>query len=367
LPSLKRVVISGYYGFSNLGDEAVLASIIGGLKQESQDLVDITVLSACPERTEKTYAVKAVPRTSLAKVVKILTNCNLLISGGGSLIQDITSFRSLVYYLSIIYLAKAMGCKVMILGQGIGPLKRSVSKYLATVCLNRTDLITVRDNESLQLLSKLGVCKPPIHLTADPTLLLTPCSMEESKTILSRLGFGNGEPFIVASFRRWHQIQELERIAAKTLRILSDQLSTKILLITMQLPDDVIIAKRISELAQSPNIVVQPEPWSPSQLLGILNNSSLVIGMRLHSLIFAATVGIPSVGLAYDPKVESFQVAVGQKSLQLHNLNTEQFIHSVLDMWNARDSMTEKLQHAIPKMKEAAFRNIQLALQLLNI
>ena len=113
----KHVVISGYYGFSNAGDEAVLSAIISELQNARPNEIDITVLSASPEDTASTYGVAAAPRMSRKDVDKAIDDCDMLISGGGSLLQDVTSIRSLLYYLWIINKALKKHKKVMILGQ----------------------------------------------------------------------------------------------------------------------------------------------------------------------------------------------------------------------------------------------------------
>lgn len=365
--NLRRVVISGYYGFSNLGDEAVLSAVIEGLRSKSTKSIEIVVLSADPERTEKTYGVTAVPRMSVSHVSKVLHKCDLFISGGGSLIQDATSWRSLIYYLSTIQLAKTFGCKIMILGQGIGPLRRRSSRYLSRLVLNQVDLITVRDTESAELLAELGVCKPPVYVTADPSFMLTACPPDEASAILSKLGLMPSEPLIGVSLRQWADVPDIEHIAAKALGVLSERLRAKILLLTMHTPDDLGLAKCIQQLSASSYIIVQPEPWTPAQVLGVVGHCELLIGMRLHALILATIAGVPSVGLSYDPKVENFLRASGQTSIELSDLTPERLVEIFLKVWEIRSSLSAQLRGVVPRMKEAACKNVSLALELLDV
>jgi len=363
---LRRILISGYYGFSNAGDEAVLSAIIGGLRSQAGDDVEITVLSASPEETANAHEVTAVPRGSASHVTKALKGCDLLISGGGSLIQDATSFRSLAYYLAIIALAKFYRRKVMILGQGIGPLRRSISRRLTQAVLNKVDLITVRDARSAALLEELGVRKPPIRTTADPTLLLEPCQSEEAIRLLSDMGLSAHDDLIAVSLRKW-PILRIEESATEALAALAKTLPAKLLLLTMHTPEDVLIARQVQEALDLPGrVIVQPEPWTGGQLLGVLAKCRLAVAMRLHALIFAAAAGVPSIGIVYDPKVEHFLAATGQQSISLAEAASGLLAERVTRAWEARDALASRLSETVPAMREAAAENIRLALQVLG-
>ena len=355
----KRILISGYYGFSNTGDEAVLSAIIAGLKPFD---VEITVLSASPEETAKTHGVRALPRTSGA--ARAIRECDLFISGGGSLIQDATSFRSLAYYLSLIALAKFYRRKVMVLGQGIGPLRRGVSRRLARRALNGVDLITVRDAQSADLLKELGVSGPPVHVTADPTFLLQPCTSDESAKLLAEAGIGEGEDVIAIALREWPESPEIERAASEALVAVSAKLPAKLLLVAMHAPDDMILADRVK---QAVNVaVVQPREWTANELLGVLGNCRLVVGMRLHALIFSAAVGVPFLGIEYDPKVANFLAATCQSSMTLEEAASSCLLaEKVLRAWDVREILASRLAELVPAMRDAAAENFRLAGELL--
>src|SRR3989339_978082 len=140
-----KIALSGYYGFGNIGDEALLTII----KQKIAG-AEFTVL-------DRSF-----------KIISQIFRSDLLISGGGTLFQDKTSSRSFYYYIGVVALAKLMGKKVMILAQGFGPLNKTLNRHLARLVLNRVDIITLRDKQSLETIKKLGVTIPRIELTADP-------------------------------------------------------------------------------------------------------------------------------------------------------------------------------------------------------
>lgn len=144
---MAKVVLSGYYGFDNIGDEAILLSIIQALKERKAD-IDITVLSHNPQRTSNLYGVKAVNRWSLKEVKATLKDSDLLISGGGSLLQDITGIKSLLYYLGVVGLARRLGKPVFFYAQGIGPVDGWLGRRLMRLTVNRVEAVTVRDEQS---------------------------------------------------------------------------------------------------------------------------------------------------------------------------------------------------------------------------
>ncbi|PJB77877.1 MAG: polysaccharide pyruvyl transferase CsaB, partial [Candidatus Aquicultor secundus] len=168
---MKKVLISGYYGFGNTGDEAILSAMITSLRSEIPN-VDITVSSFHPHETEAGYGVKAIPR-SIKDIRRTLRKSDLFISGGGGLLQDVTSGRSLAYYCLLLILARVERVPVMIYGQGIGPIKRFFSKFLVKLAISGCNVIAVRDEGSKRVLEKIGV-RREIVVTADPALLLKP-------------------------------------------------------------------------------------------------------------------------------------------------------------------------------------------------
>jgi polysaccharide pyruvyl transferase CsaB len=169
------IVINGYYGFGNVGDEIILSCMLKEL-ETSVSRKNITVLSKNPEETENTHLVNAKDRWNIREVVSAIRKSSIFISGGGTLFQDITSSLSPYYYLSLLYLAQRLCKKTFIYAQGMGPLKRALTRYACRQILDKTDIITVRDKYSLKFLYALGVemNNKKVYLTADPAWTLFP-------------------------------------------------------------------------------------------------------------------------------------------------------------------------------------------------
>ena len=153
-----NILISGYYGFDNIGDESILRTLVSSLREHIPDC-SLTVLSHNPASTREKYGVEAVDRMSPMAILRAVKKCDMLISGGGSLLQDVTSSKSLHYYLSIIRCAEFFHKKVFIYSQGIGPIDRPGNRRAAAAALKRADGIVVRDERSAALLEEIGIAR----------------------------------------------------------------------------------------------------------------------------------------------------------------------------------------------------------------
>ena len=133
----KKYCISGYYGFDNFGDETILKILVENLKKfDSQ----ITVFSSNPLKTSKNLDVNSVKSFDLKGVIKSLKASDCLVSGGGSLLQDVTSKKSLIYYLGVIFLAQLFKKKTIIFAQGIGPIKNKIAQLINTINITRNKI-----------------------------------------------------------------------------------------------------------------------------------------------------------------------------------------------------------------------------------
>lgn len=360
-----RVVLSGYFGFHNAGDETILFAMVQALKKISPEL-ELTVLSSEPEKTAKLYGVKAVNRWRFTDILKALMDCDLLLSGGGSLLQDTTSAKSPFYYLWIIFLAKLLGRPVAIYAQGIGPLKGFISRKLTGWLFNRAQLITVRDDASKELLLSLGV-KRSVTVTADPVLALTADSWDAAvgRDILSKYGI-NREPeerLLGVCIRGWQNNEFLPGLA-----LACDTLAEagwKVIFIPMHFPGDVQIAAEAAKLMHHEALLLN-ENYGPVELLSLTANMDLVVGMRLHSLIYAAVAGVPPVGISYDPKVDSFLEQIGRQSLiNIQDLNPKVLVEYVSCMHEHRTEVVEEIRKRLQPLFTKAWQTGRLALQLL--
>lgn len=293
-----HVILSGYYGFDNAGDEAILHSIIAALRIEDPT-INITVLSNNPLQTEAVFPVKSIYRYRFAEVNKVMRQADGLISGGGSLFQDITSSRSLLYYATMIQLARVHKIPVCIYAQGVGPLRRAFSQRVVSYLFNRSQYISVRDRDSKIYLQTIGV-KEAIQVVPDPVLGMH-ASLPEKKT---------ASYTICVAVRSWFHHQSYKKHLAACLNALYQQ-GYRITFLPMHEGQDVVTSREIQHIMDAPSkIISAASPFM--EKLHHIHQADLLIGMRLHALIFAAITATPFVALSYDPKIDAIANQLGQ-------------------------------------------------------
>jgi polysaccharide pyruvyl transferase CsaB len=361
---MSDVIISGYYGLGNSGDEALLKSIVSDLKSINPDIT-ITALSGNASLTNKLYGIKTVNRLNPFSIIREFRSAKLLISGGGTLIQDATSTKSLLYYLGIISLAKKMGLKVMLYANGMGPIRDKNVERVNKV-LNDVELITLRENVSLEEIKRCGITRPNVLVTADPAFNLTPSSDTRAAQILSDYSIDNDAKIIAVSVRECHGNGEnFEAEMAQALDKIA-QMGYLPVFIPMQMKMDYDISLRIAGKMHEASRIIDCA-LSVSDMLSIIGKCSIVCGMRLHMLIFASVMNVPMAGIAYDPKIEGFMEYMNQKNyLQLRDFSGERFAKIAENVILNSEELCANLKKDSLPLREKAKRNAYLAIELLE-
>jgi len=361
------LVIAGYYGYNNIGDEALLMAIIQNLKLYVDD-IKIIVLSNNPEETKLTYGVNAINRFNIIKIAKAMKKSRMFMYGGGTLIQENTSTRSLIYYLGMIWIAKKAGLKVMLYANGIEPINKYINKKLTGNIMNHVDIITLREQASKTELQKLCINRPQIIVTADPAFILEPCKNSEIERIFDEEGIAAEGPFIGFSVRKWDGYKTYVDVIAQAADYVAKKFGAKPIFIPMQYPNDLIITKSIVSKMECKGYILQNK-YDVSQVLGITSRLDMLIGMRLHALIFAVSLCVPVVGLVYQPKVAWLLDYIDQacasagdvKSLDLDNFK------KVIDYtWENRASIKQHFEVVTANLKDKSIENAQIAVSILE-
>lgn len=362
---MSEIVISGYYGFGNAGDEAMLTAMIEALT-DVDPTVRITVLSGCPADTRRRHGVAAVFRLNYPEIIRRLRKSDLLISGGGSLLQDVTSDRSLYYYLSIMMLAKKLGKPVMLYAQGIGPVRGSLARGAMRHIGNMVDLITVRDDGSHHELETLGVSVPPIHVTADPVLALHKIDKGIGRAILRNHNLESNAPLIGISVREWKDWAYYKNTLAAAADRLIAECGARLVFIPMQWPDDNEVAKKIVARMRQPAAILEEE-YTTGELLSLVGNLDMLIGIRLHALIFAAVMNVPPIGVSYDPKIDRFLETLGQTAAgTLQTVTADGLLAKVQALWPEIRNPNREQAERIGDLRRKAYSNAELAIALIE-
>jgi polysaccharide pyruvyl transferase CsaB len=282
-----RVVLSGYYGKGNGGDEALLASLLEMLPKQ----VAPVVLSGNPSETYERYGVSTCDRMSAFAVMKALRESDALIWGGGSLMQDTTSAISPMYYGGLMGLAQRLGLMTIAWAQGIGPLKRPLTRWVTHQCFTGCTAISVRDRASAQLLTDWHI---PCTLAPDPVWALSPSPIS---------GLWELPAPRVAVVLRPHPHLTIDRVRVLTRALIDFQKATQvcILLVPFQPVQDLALAQQIQLQLPGPSKILSIS--DPHQLRGIFQGVEMAIAMRYHGLIMAAASACRCFAISYDPKV----------------------------------------------------------------
>jgi polysaccharide pyruvyl transferase CsaB len=360
-----NVVLLGYYGFGNAGDEAILQSIYTNITEADGD-VGVTALSIDPAATAERYGCRAADRFSPISVFRALLFSDALVLGGGSLLQDLTSTRSLIYYLTIIRFAELFGKKIMVYANGIGPISRPFNRRLVRRILGRADIITLRDAASAEELRKMGVERDDLRVTADPVFTLRRHDMKAARRLLDTCGIAEGREFICVSVRNWHRAENLEENIARLCDGIYSKCGVDILFLPMHKPQDLNFSRRVTEKMQSPAFLLDT-PCSAEEMLGVIAQSRFSVAMRLHALVFSACVHVPFAGIVYDPKVEAYLKAFEMPAAGLaENLDPDAALQTAVYVSENREELSRKVAESAAAFEERAREDTRLLITLLK-
>ena len=280
---MTKYIVSGYIGFDNFGDEAIAKVLVEQLKKHGAE--KITLISSNPDKTAKLYKVES---CGMFNFIPSLIKSDVLISGGGSLLQDVTSLKSLLYYLVIIYYALIMGKKVEIFAQGIGPIHSKTGRILTRFALKSADKISVRDKKSQELLLEWGIKS---ELVADPILELELPKLNNTGTIGVQL-------------RKFQGIDDnfLNKLAFEIKKNFSDK---KVLLLSLQDSIDLDTCRKFAEILKGIGIDSDVlYGLSVNEVIDSIVSLEYLVAMRFHANIAGIKAGVKTLAINYDPKVE---------------------------------------------------------------
>ena len=359
------VVICGAYGRGNAGDDAILEAILQEMRSIDPDM-PITVLTKDPKATRLTYRVRTAGRMDVGTWKKAMRHAGLYINGGGSLIQDVTSRRSLWFYLHNIQAAHKAGCKVQMYGCGIGPVLREQHRKLAASVLNASvDVITLREPDSLKELQSMGVTKPEILLTADPALTLPAASEDEIDSVLLRAGIPPHGKYLCFALRNWKGFEDKAPLFAQAAKYAYETYGLTPVFAAVEKHLDPVAGRLAATGLDIPHYFLD-DAGSAGTIIGALSRMQAVVSMRLHALIFAAGQGIPLAGVVYDPKVSAFLRYIGQENFLDLDALTADALKAMIDRMVSSPISPEEQAAAVQKLRQIEQVNVDTARRLLG-
>ena len=348
---MKNLLLAGYLGAGNLGDDAVMLGLVHGLDGAGYAM---TVLSGHPEETFRLYGLPAVPRREKGPVEEAIRKCDALVFPGGSIFQDASSMMSPTYYAGLVETAKKHGKKVVLVGQGIGPLNGFIGKGASRKALNMVDGITVRDPMALQALKDLGVTKPA-RLAADTAFLLPVPRLSEAG------GYGMAGMKSVAIAPRPVKTKGLDvaKLFGEFCKLLYNA-GTMPTLLPMDREEDIPLIDAINK-AQGGKVPDLRKVTTPMEVQQRLARMDAVLAMRLHAGILAATVGVPPLMVSYDPKVSAFAKGLDLgPALPLEGLTPQRMLNAFLEFQKAKERNVKILERKREEQRKLAEVSVEL-------
>ncbi|MBF2056333.1 MAG: polysaccharide pyruvyl transferase CsaB [Cyanobacterium sp. T60_A2020_053] len=312
---MRKAIICGYYGRGNAGDEALLLALLERLPAPLTPII----LSGNPSLTTKNYGVKSYSRQQIIQEIWHGKKDDYFIWGGGSLMQDATSWRSPIFYGGLMKLAQLKGLITIAYAQGIGPLNSPFTRWLTKDVLSKCHGVSVRDQASARLLEQWHI---PHFSAPDPVWALS-AKLNKSLKLPS-------SPHIGVNLRSHISLTETKlNTIIDALITLQKNTNANIILIPFQPQNDLILCQKVAEKLQGKNEIIQLD--NPQELKGIFREIKMLIGMRLHSIIMGASEGCNCFALSYDPKVSQLMTELHIPGIELTAMGAD--AHTLAQQW----------------------------------
>lgn len=353
---MSRLLLAGYFGAGNLGDDAILLGFIQGLGRSEYD---VTVMSGNPEETYRLYGLESIDRRDMSAFKRAMADADALVFPGGSIFQDASSVRSVAYYGNLVKVAKSMGKKVVFLGQGVGPLTTYFGRRWSASAFNMADGIAVRDPGSVATLQGIGV-KRPIKVTADMAFLLPrPTESDEA-------GFSVGAMKAVGiSIRPHGKKDEVKELFGEFARLLFNSQIMPVF-IEMDRKNDGPLILEISR-SQGGKIPDLRNLQTPMQIQQRMTRLDAIVAMRLHGGILASTAGIPPFMVSYDPKVAAFAKLLDlQAAPSLDGLTPLRLFEAFMQFLKDRERNEKIMARKVEELARLAATNLDVLREALG-
>jgi polysaccharide pyruvyl transferase CsaB len=347
----KRLVLAGYFGRGNLGDDAILLGFTRAIK----DLPYHYTIIGTPEVLMRDYGLRGVSHSDMRAVGAAIQEADALVFPGGSIFQDVSSTRSVAYYANLVKVAKKANKKVVMLGQGVGPLNGFFGKKMATAAFSAADLIAVRDRDSVTTLNSLGV-KGSFRVTADMAFLLPKPAAEEGQ---KAFGLGDMRSVGLSARPAGGDTKNVVKVFSQLMKLLFDNRWVPAMIEMDREMDRPLIDKLGKEFGgKVPEI---KGLTSPIQLQQRLMRMDAVIGMRLHAGILATSVGVPAYMVSYDPKVNAFANSMGYPTpLNIQGATADRIFDGFQSFIKDRERLVANVERKRDELTQQAKQNIEL-------
>ena len=301
---MKKILISGYIGFNNFGDEAIFQALCEHLRDYK-----ISVLANCEYKNIVSY-----PRFNILKILEAISNCDVLISGGGSLLQNKTSNVSLLYYLFIILLAKFLNKKVIIFAQGFEKIKGNFFEKLTAFSLKNVDFVSVRDEKSQKYLESIGVNST--------------CLSDPIYSILDSIEPKQKSGLIV-------QLRDVadRKLIKELAEAIKENYKGKITVLALQKDYDEGICLEFKKYFKDIEYYYHKDIY---ETIDLINSAKYMISTRLHGLIVSNALKNQTFALSYDDKINTLIDELELQNIDIYNYNKDELYQKLKRFFSAQ-------------------------------
>ncbi|MCX6021420.1 MAG: polysaccharide pyruvyl transferase family protein [Chloroflexi bacterium] len=367
---MTTVLVCGGDSWANRGDDAILAGTLAGLRALQGDL-HIMAASGDPALTERRHGIAAVDRRRPREMAGAIRSADVMLWGGGRLLQNESSRPFLWAQLGLLEMAFWSGVPVLGFAQGIGAVRGAPDRLLAARALARIPRFTVRDARSAAALCELGMPADRIEITGDPALLVTPASPERAAAIAHALGLPTR--FVAVALRRWGHyrggllpVRLSRRLPASTEQLRWESNFREGMATAL---DCFWIAEAVRQrMRHASRATLLRADLSAAELAAVLGRAEMAVGLRMHPLILAALSGVPLVSLSYQGKGRAFLERLGLErfALDIEQFNEDVLVRLLEMAWDERAAIRAQIGSALPALQAGALRNFALVREMLG-
>lgn len=380
---MKKLFVMGAYGCGNRGDDAILQSIcelfpdweIWASNGRYCDVSDFLPVKTVSCRLNEGFSASVL--LSMIKdafiIMGRIAKSDALMFGGGSLIHDLTPYNLPFMYFWHIF-AKILHKKVFYFSIGIGPLNTNFGQWISKKVLCSADGLFVRDNRGLELCQQLGIQN--VELTSDAAFAVMKKNQCRKETI-KQLGLTEKEYFCVTA-SQWFQSanfwkkdsmdfsKETENFA-KCIVAVAEQLKQPLVFVPTVM-HDYSLGEELKRLMPEQNFRIAPGDLNCKAMAEIIENSSFLLGVRMHSIICAARQGVPFLTLIYDEKVSQLlkRLDMEQYSLPLETVTPEAVRGCVDEVLNDQEEIITLLRARSAVLGKKVLRSRDIVLSLVS-
>lgn len=357
-----RLTVGGYFGCGNTGDDAILQGFLLTLRRVAPQ-IEVTALTASPRRCQRRFGVRCVNRKNPFAVRRAITRADLFLCGGGSLLQNLTSNRSLSYYLALLRLATRLRKITVLYAAGIGPLIGDKARRRVARALSRCRYVSLRDPDSFRLLTAIGVDAGKLHLSTDPALLLLLPPRSRGEAILWEYHVPVGARYLCVVLRGGTSCALTQNLILAAVRMICLRHGMVPLFPVFDRAHDERDTYAAADKVGGRVIFLR----EPTDATAVLSLCDAAVTMRLHALILATAVKVPTVGVAADgrdQKIPVFAKSAGQESLSPDGLTVAALVEAI-EAALTSDPVHRILADAAEQMRDDAAKDLLRIIQLI--